>query len=117
MARLLFRMEDRALRRAERTAILPVVEVFQITICQSARGVRYEIFSAYAEDGGEHPYLSGLRAELDRAHGVYIFYDSRGRALYAGKAPLTRSGGRSGCGPFRSTNWLHISVRMRSRTG
>jgi hypothetical protein len=32
-----------------------------------------------------HPYLAGLKRELEAHRGVYVFYDSRGRALYVGK--------------------------------
>lgn len=31
-------------------------------------------------------YARGLRTELEESFGIYIFYDSRGQALYVGKA-------------------------------
>jgi hypothetical protein len=41
----------------------------------------YQIF-----DSKDHLYKSGLKTELDQYFGVYIFFDSRGQAIYAGKA-------------------------------
>ncbi len=42
----------------------------------------------FFQPAGKHdkPQHKGLREALDAAHGVYIFYDTRGKALYAGKA-------------------------------
>ena len=37
-------------------------------------------------DGAEHRYRAGLKESLDNNNGVYVFYDSRGHAIYAGKA-------------------------------
>jgi hypothetical protein len=62
-------------------AIRPVVEFYPIEPCESKQGAKYELF-----DAGNHPYRNGVRNELANNRGVYIFYDSRGRAIYAGKA-------------------------------
>jgi hypothetical protein len=67
-------------------AIRPIVEFFRIEKCESKQGANYELFSARDEDGGIHPYLNGLRMELEKHKGVYIFFDSRGQAIYTGKA-------------------------------
>jgi hypothetical protein len=67
------------------TAIRPLVEFFAIAKCESAQGAKYEVFSD-KEDGVEHPYRNGLKKELIEHHGVYVFFDSRGQAIYAGKA-------------------------------
>lgn len=64
--------------------VVPIVEFMQLS--PSRKKVRWEIFDVCDEEGREHPYLSGLRKNLERSHGIYIFYDSRGRAIYAGKA-------------------------------
>jgi hypothetical protein len=62
------------------------VEFFRIAKCESRQGANYELFGMNDEDGGTHPYLAGLRKELENHKGVYIFFDSRGQAIYTGKA-------------------------------
>ena len=61
------------------------MEFFKLAPTDSRNGARVEIFGVHNERGNEHPYLSGLRHELEQHRGIYIFHDSRGRALYAGK--------------------------------
>lgn len=68
------------------SAIRPLVEFFRIEKCESKQGVNYELFGIDAEDGTKHPYLEGLQTELKNHHGVYVFFDSRGQAIYTGKA-------------------------------
>ncbi|MCB1087366.1 MAG: hypothetical protein KDM63_10000, partial [Verrucomicrobiae bacterium] len=70
----------------QRSAIRPLVEFFEIECSDSRFGVNYEIFDSRDERGEDRPYHSGLRDELDSSHGVYLFFDSRGQAIYAGKA-------------------------------
>jgi hypothetical protein len=82
MVGLIERVEKSAVQRAEASAIRPIVEYCRLDRCASKRDARYEIFST-AGDGAL--YLQGLKDELNAHHGVYIFYDSRGRALYVGK--------------------------------
>lgn len=71
---------------AQREAVRPVVEFFPIESCDSKQGARWELFSDLTSNGKEHLYLAGLKKELRTHHGVYIFFDSRGRAIYVGKA-------------------------------
>lgn len=66
-------------------AIRPLVEFFRIERCDSKQGAIYELFGVVTENGN-HPYLEGLRKELQSHHGVYVFFDSRGQAIYTGKA-------------------------------
>lgn len=66
----------------ESTAIRPLVEFFKLDKCLSKQGAKYELFAT----DKTHPYLTGLRDELSKHHGVYVFFDSRGHAIYAGKA-------------------------------
>ena len=73
-------------KATEDEAVRPVVEFFKIARTDSKRGARSELFSINDEDGEEHGYLSSLRDELDKTYGIYVFHDSRGRAIYAGKA-------------------------------
>lgn len=72
--------------RFRRNAVRPLVEFFEIDECVSKRGTTRELFGIQDEKGKIHPYLSGLKDELGSNHGVYVFFDSRGQAIYAGKA-------------------------------
>ncbi len=74
--------EKAAVHYVEENAIKTIVEYFPINMTLSRGGAKYEIFDCKAE----HLYLNGLRAELDQHHGIYVFYDSRGHAIYVGKA-------------------------------
>lgn len=73
-------------KHAQSVAIRPLVEFIRIERCESRHGARYEVFSDKHDDGGEHPYRTGLKAQLDKLRGVHVFFDSRGRAIYVGKA-------------------------------
>ncbi len=68
------------------SAIRPLVEFFPIQRTDSRQGARFELFSTKTSNGGSHDYFHGLRKELDEHCGVYIFFDSRGQAIYTGKA-------------------------------
>jgi len=63
-----------------------LVEFIPIAKCRSRGGAKYELFSLKSEHGKAHDYLTGLKAELTKHHGIYVFFDSRGQAIYAGKA-------------------------------
>lgn len=69
-----------------KTAIRPIVEFYPLDKCPSRQGAKFELFAHTDHDKRKHPYRDGLRDELCRTHGVYVFFDSRGRAIYAGKA-------------------------------
>ncbi len=81
---------SKAMKSAEKetqlSAIRPVVEFYRILKCESGQRVRWELFSEKEEGGDSHPYRSGLKKRLEDSRGVYIFFDSRGSAIYAGKA-------------------------------
>jgi hypothetical protein len=64
------------------SAIRPLVEFFPIAKTPSKQGASWVLFAA----DGSHLYFEGLRKELDSSRGVYIFFDSRGQAIYTGKA-------------------------------
>lgn len=66
--------------------VVPIVEFLHIDPVESKRGASWQIFWTVDADGNEHPYYAGLKDRLDERHGVYVFHDSRGRAIYAGKA-------------------------------
>jgi hypothetical protein len=69
-------------------AINPIVEFFYIAAVASKRGAKWKLFSVSEVGGkaGKHPYLAGLQKRLNSTHGIYVFHDSRGRAIYVGKA-------------------------------
>jgi hypothetical protein len=73
-------------RHFQVTAIRPLVEFCRVEKSESKHGINYEVFDRRDTAGKLHPYRNGLKEELDVHHGVYIFFDSRGRAIYAGKA-------------------------------
>jgi DNA-binding transcriptional regulator YdaS (Cro superfamily) len=72
-----------AVTKSQRATLRPIVEFFPIDAVESARGVKYELFPTGKDD---NPLHGQLRAALSKASGIYVFYDSRGRAIYAGKA-------------------------------
>lgn len=84
MAGLLTSAAKASRQRALAEATRPVVEFFQIRRASIGSGDTYRIFDA-GRGGDEHPYLSGLKRELETRKGIYVFYDSRGRGLYVGK--------------------------------
>jgi hypothetical protein len=73
-----------AAKEAQLSAIQPVVEFYRIQKCKLGQGIR--LFNENDENGTAHPYRSGLKKGLEDSRGVYIFFDSRGSAIYAGKA-------------------------------
>lgn len=86
IATVIANAEQAALGRAQSGAVRTIVEFFPIEAALNTRGgVKQELFDVKV-DGIDHPYRLGLRTELQAKYGVYLFYDSRGRALYAGKA-------------------------------
>lgn len=84
IAKLLSRVENASRQKAENEVLRPVVEFFRIA--PAGEGPKKTVFSTKDSNGKKHPYHSGLKDELDSHWGIYIFYDSRGRALYVGKA-------------------------------
>jgi hypothetical protein len=69
-------------RNMQATAIRPLVEFFRIERTPSKQGAGYVLSAA----DGNRRYFEGLRSELESSRGVYIFFDSRGQAIYTGKA-------------------------------
>lgn len=70
-----------AVVRAQRETIKPVVEFYWFEACETKREAGYQVF-----DSSTNLYARGLREALEKARGIYIFYDSRGSALYVGQA-------------------------------
>jgi hypothetical protein len=63
----------------QKTAVQPIVEFYELA--QSGGRTKQLLF-----DVGQDLYRQGLQEQLATRHGVYVFFDSRGRALYVGKA-------------------------------
>lgn len=93
-------------------ALRPLVEFFPIAKVRSRGGAKFELFSV--KDGrGIHPYLGGLRNELESSHGIYIFFDSRGQAIYAGKARRTNLWGEMTSAFNRERDSVQTIKRVR----
>ena len=69
-----------AATNARHSVIRPVVEFARIE--RSPAGQKYNLFPSRGSAG---KYYVGLRESLEGKQGVYVFYDSRGHALYVGK--------------------------------
>jgi transposase len=83
VASALAKSQSAAVQRAQHETIQPIVEFYRIEKCLTKREANWQVFNGGA---GANLYAQGLKAELDESYGIYIFYDSRGRALYVGKA-------------------------------
>lgn len=83
VASALAKSRSAAIRKSQTETILPIVEFYKIDRCEAPRSRKWEIF-----DGRKSAslYAQGLKAALDDSYGIYIYYDSRGQALYVGKA-------------------------------
>ena len=66
--------------------VATIVEFLHLNPVETNQAKSWQLFSTKDKQGGSHPYLAGLRKRLERTHGIYVFHDSRGRAIYAGKA-------------------------------
>ncbi|NHH79516.1 hypothetical protein DRA46_01584 [Burkholderia gladioli] len=80
----LLKARQRAVKTAHECAIAPVVEYFQLSASRRSANGTAELFPTRAPDTTKA--LLGLKRALEESHGIYIFYDSRGRSLYVGKA-------------------------------
>lgn len=72
-----------AVAKSHSATLRPIVEFFPIDAAESKGGMKYELFPTAKDDNPLHVQLRGA---LSKAKGIYIFYDTRGRAIYAGKA-------------------------------
>ena len=81
IAGLFERSRKAAVEEAQSTAIKPIVEFYPVERVLSRQAANWELFAS--DDEAPLP-ARGLRNALDNARGVYVFYDTRGRALYVG---------------------------------
>ncbi len=105
LAELIHRAGRAGATQFQAKAIRPLVEFFRIEKCESRQRANFQVFSDKDGGGAAHPYRQGLKEELDKHHGVYVFFDSRGQAIYTGKAR-------------RQTLWKEINLAYnRERNG
>jgi len=83
VASALAKARTSAVKTSQLTTIRPIVEFHSIDPCLSKQEKTWVLFSTGSDST---LYVQGLKEKLDIHHGIYIFYDSRGRALYVGKA-------------------------------
>lgn len=80
---LMQRLEYQAKRKSLAGAIEPLVEYYEIDLQLSKQGANWLILNKKS-----HNY-SQIYEWLVENHGIYVFFDSIGRALYIGKAKKT----------------------------
>jgi hypothetical protein len=83
VASALEKSRSAAVQKAQLETIQPIVEFYRIDKCLTDREASWQVFDGSAE---AILYAQGLKDELKVRYGIYIFYDSRGHALYVGKA-------------------------------
>lgn len=85
VAAALVRVAKESRKEAFRDTIRPIVEMYELDSAPQAKGDGWVMW-----DKSAGRYGAELRAELEKCSGVYIFYDTSGRALYVGKAKGTK---------------------------
>lgn len=83
---LLERFATAAESRLKDRAVVPIVEFFELQRTDTKQAKSFLLFPVKDDEGRELKFATGLRQRLMGARGVYVFQDSRGRAIYAGKA-------------------------------
>jgi hypothetical protein len=73
-----------AIKRAQLHTITPLVEFYPLERVDSRHAKCWNLFPFDTRTAKS--YALGLKERLEKAKGIYIFYDSQGRALYVGKA-------------------------------
>jgi len=72
-----------AVRKSQQSTIKALVEFFPVDAVEVGKVERYEVIPT-GKGAGQH--YNGLRSALETASkGLYVFYDTRGKALYAGQ--------------------------------
>jgi len=80
--RLFEKSRKAAENEIRQSAIRPIVEFFPIDYTESRQGKNWKLLPT---DGSASKHVRGLHQELSTSKGVYLFYDTRGHALYAGR--------------------------------
>lgn len=83
LANAIIKSKDAAVKKSQLLTIQPIVEFYAIDASETRKGATLKILET---GSSSTTYRKGLWSTLEKSHGIYIFYDSRGKALYAGKA-------------------------------
>ncbi|MBN5148510.1 helix-turn-helix domain-containing protein [Stenotrophomonas maltophilia] len=83
VASALAKSREAAVDESQLRAIQPIVEFYTIDRCLTKQEKSWQVFNG---GSGASKYAQGVKAELEGSYGICIFYDSRGQALYVGKA-------------------------------
>lgn len=83
VASALAKSRSAAVQKAQFETIQPIVEFYRIEKWQPRPTAAWQVFNGSAD---AILYAQGLKAKLEESCGIYILYDSRGQALYVGKA-------------------------------
>jgi len=83
VAGAIYKAHIAATKHAHLFSIRPIVEYYPIDHTESRDGAVWELF--HVGNGGRK-YESELRESLLQKNGIYVFYDSQGKALYVGQA-------------------------------
>jgi hypothetical protein len=96
----MFKAREAAIVESQFHMIKPIVEFYPIDATESKQGANYELFPK----NSKHQMEKGLLDNLSKTNGLYIFYDSRGHALYVGKAK-------------RQTLWKEMNLAFNRNRG
>ncbi|MBK0392108.1 hypothetical protein [Ramlibacter algicola] len=81
VAEIVKKARAQATAEAHSSAFRPIIEFFPIE-----RKLRKKSYAVFNSEPGAGKMRLGLSAELQSVNGLYVFYDSRGKALYVGQA-------------------------------
>lgn len=81
VASALAKSREAAVAKNQLETVQPIVEYYPISKVRTKQGAAWQIFSSTGST-----YVAGVRNALENSNGIYIYYDSRGQALYVGKA-------------------------------
>lgn len=80
---LIKKINQQLVFEAHSYSIKPIVEYYPIEVTESQQGTHWELFDS---DVSRNKRQEDIKGYLRGCCGVYVFYDSRGEALYIGKA-------------------------------
>lgn len=80
---LIEKISNQSVFKAHSYSIKPIVEYYPIEVVESKQGTHWELFDS---DTSGNKRQEDIKKYLRSCCGVYVFYDSRGEALYIGKA-------------------------------
>jgi DNA-binding transcriptional regulator YdaS (Cro superfamily) len=78
---LIYKAVEQGKRTEVQQSIQPIVEFFPIECTESNRGARWKILPT----DSDNPYYAQVISNLSESNGIYLFYNSTGHVIYAGK--------------------------------